>query len=164
MHLMVTLRALRKRALALAIVVCGVAGCAPREHLVEDRTYRRELPILDQFSGAYSRLARPVRVVIRDRATLAQLPVTEVDVDWDRNMILLAGLGPIWQSGSGIRIVRVWKEGSVLRVEERQITGGPDETSRPQRCSPWTMVVIPRSDLNVEGYTTRVPRGAMGLD
>jgi hypothetical protein len=132
--------------------------------LAGDRTARQEVPILDQHSGDYSRLTRPVRVVIRDRATLARLPVSEIDIDFERHMILLAGLGPTWRSGSGIRIVRVWREDSVMRVEERQITAGPDEAAAPQRCSPWTMAVIPRSDLNVEGYATRVPPGAMALE
>jgi hypothetical protein len=103
-------------------------------------------------------------VVIRDRATLARLPVTEIDVDFSRHMILLAGLGPTWQTGSGIRIIRVWADGSNLHVEERQITGEPNQRSAPGRCSPWTMAVIPRSALNVEGYTARVPRGAITFE
>jgi len=159
-----TLRTCGRRALVSALLITSGVGCAPREPLLENGAPRQEVPIIDQISGSYSRLARPVHVVIRDKATLARLPVTEIDVDFSRDMLLLAGLGPTYQSGSGIRIVRVWREGSLLHVEERQITGAPDEASRPRRQSPWTMVVIPRSDLNVEGYTARVPRGALATE
>lgn len=144
-------------------IVCATACTSPRPGIEEPRV-RQEVPILDQISGSYSRLTRPVRVVIRDRATLARLPLAEIEVDFDQHMILLAGLGPTFRSGAGIRIVSVRREGSRLRVQERQITGGLDEPSPPRRYSPWTMVVIPHSDLNVEGYSARVPPGAMALD
>lgn len=117
--------------------------------------------ILWQQSGTYSRINRRVRLLVRDPATLAQLPLTEVPVDFDQQMVLVAGLGPTPTSERGIRIVRVWREGSRIRVQERVIHPGDDQASGLAPASPWTVAIIPRSDLNVQGYESRVPEGLL---
>jgi len=78
-------------------------------------------------------------------------------------LVLIAGMGPTPARGAGIRIVRVWRDGSRLRVRERRIHPGLDtEASGPgDAASPWTICVVPKSDLNVEGYAAQVPRGAV---
>jgi hypothetical protein len=116
-----------------------------------------EIPILWQESGTYSRLGRSVRILARDQATLAQVPLTEVPVDFDTQMVLIAGMGPTPHGGTGIRITRVWREGRRIRVQERHIHPGLGETGQVDPASPWTVVVIPRSELNVQGYTPDVP-------
>jgi hypothetical protein len=127
-----------------------------------DRADEEELPILWSDSGTYSRLTRNARIVARDRGTLAQLPLTEVPVDFDTQMVLIVGLGPTAREASGVRIVRVWRSGSVIRVQERQMHPGSGGTTATSMASPWTVCVVPRSDLNVEGFKTRVPKGLLG--
>ena len=141
----------------LALTGCtGTAGSASR-----DASAAEDIPILWQKSGTHSRLIRRVRILARDRSTLSQVPLTEVPVDFETQMVLIAGLGPTPGSEQGIRIVRVWRQGAQIRVQERPIHPGADQTPGLQPASPWTVVVIPKSDLNVEGYTTRVPDGLL---
>jgi hypothetical protein len=102
-----------------------------------------------------------VRILVRGPGTLSQLPLAEIPVDFKTQMVLIAGLGPTPSSEQGIRIVRVWREGSKIRVQERAIHPGAEQASGLQPASPWTAVVIPRSDLNVEGYVTHVPEGLL---
>jgi len=151
-------------AIALASwVLVTVSGCrASQSRTVLETSTAEDVPILWEKSGTYSRLTRRVRVVARDPATLAQLPLTEIPVDFDSQMVLIAGLGPTPGSDRGIRIVRVWKQGARIRVQERPIHPGLDPTPGLTPGSPWTVVVIPKSDLNVEGYASRVPKGALG--
>lgn len=118
---------------------------------------RTDVPILWEQSGTYSTLGRAVRLLIRDRAGLAQVPLTDIPVDFETQMVLVAGLGPTLSNEMGIRITRVWEEGGRLRVQERQVHPGAQKTPGVTRASPWTVVIIPRSDLNVEGFTTRIP-------
>jgi hypothetical protein len=98
-----------------------------------------------------------VHIVARDEPTLAQIPLAEVPVDFNTQMVLVAGLGPTPSDDMGIRIARVWEDNGRIKVQERQIHPGPDQKSGLNPASPWTLVVVPRSDLNVEGYTNRVP-------
>ena len=111
-----------------------------------------ELPILWQASGTYSRLSRAVRLVIRDPGRLAQVPLCEVPVDFSSQMVLVAGLGPTTRNDLGLRIQYVWKEHSRIRVLERQIYPGEESATGLCPASPWTVVVVPRVDLSVEGY------------
>ena len=128
---------------------------------MRDASAAEDIPILWQSSGTYSRISRRVRILARDPVTLAQIPVTEVPVNFDTQMVLIAGLGPTPSSEQGIRIVRVWRQGSKIHVQERPIHPGSERTPGLQPASPWTAIVIPKSDLNVEGYTTRVPEGLL---
>jgi hypothetical protein len=137
-----------------AILLCGCSSTVSRP--VQGP---QDIPIEWHRSGAYSPLARPVRILARDRATLAQVPVTEVPVDFERQMVLILALGPTPSSDLGVQITRVWQEGLRLRVQEVQVHPGPDQRLGLNPGSPWTVAVIPRSDLNVQGYSTRVPRG-----
>lgn len=138
-------------------------GCHPGERRVAGfPADGEELPIVWESSGTWSHLARPVRVVAHDQATLDQLPLTQVPVDFSRQMVLVAGLGPVMGGDLGIRITRVWREGSRLRVQEKRLHPGLDRSSDLNRSSPWTIVVVPRCNLNVEGFATLVPGGAWG--
>lgn len=141
----------------LALTGCTGATSGPSR----DASAAEDFPILWQKSGTHSQLIRRVRILARDRATLAQVPLTEVPVDFETQMVLIAGLGPTPSSEQGIRIVRVWRQGSRIRVQERPIHPGADQNPGLEPASPWTAVVIPKSDLNVEGYTTQVPDGLL---
>ncbi len=121
-----------------------------------------ELPIVWQKSGTYSQLARATHIVVRDRQTLARLPLTEVPVDFNTQMVLIVGLGPTPTAQAGVRISRIWRDASRIRVQEHRIHPGSDQPAGFEPASPWTIAVVPRSDLNVEGFMTRVPKGALG--
>lgn len=135
-----------------------IGGCSQNNSQVTSSSGAAEdVTVLWEKSGTFSRLGRPVRILVRDQATLAQVPIAEIKVDFENEMLLVAGLGPTASSELGIRIVRVWREGSQLRVQERQTHPGLDSSSTVNPASPWTIVAIPKSDLNVRGYFTHVP-------
>jgi hypothetical protein len=116
-----------------------------------------EYPIAWQKSGTYSQLGRSVRLIVRDTTTLAQIPLGDMPVDFSTQMVLVAGQGPTPSGGMGIRIERVWEQDGRLRVQERQIHPGLELKRGLDPASPWTAVVISRSDLNVEGYSPVTP-------
>lgn len=121
-----------------------------------------ELPILREVSGTWSHISRPVRVVAYDAATLAQIPVTDVPVDFDTEMVLIAALGPTVGQDIGVRITRIWREDGRIHVRDQRLHPGLERTSTLERSSPWTVVVVPRCEAPVEGYSSYVPPGLMG--
>lgn len=142
---------------------CGIAaalcGCseANSDCLCTQSDSVLEYPITWQNSGTYSRLGRSVRLIIRDAATLAQVPVGDVPVDFTTQMVLVAALGPTPSADMGVRITRVWEQDGRLRVQERQLHPGLELQRGLNPASPWTAVVISKTDLNVEGYSPLVP-------
>jgi hypothetical protein len=144
------------------LTMAAVSGCrASGGAGTLDMSAAEDIPILWQKSGTYSRISRRTRILARDPATLAQLPLTDVPVNFDTQMVLIAGLGPMPTSQEGIRIVRVWQKGQRIHVQERQIHPGSEERAAIEPASPWTVAIIPKSDLNVDGYETRVPQGLL---
>ncbi len=119
-----------------------------------------EFPILWEQQGTYSNIAQAFRVVVRDRATLARLPITEVPVDFDRQMVLVAALGPAPTDQVGIRITRVWREKNHIRVQVQTLHPGEAKHAGLKRTSPYHIVVVPRSDLNVVGFGSTLPSKA----
>lgn len=119
-----------------------------------------EYPIQWQQEGTYSNINRAFRVVARDRATLAQLPIAEVPVDFDRQMVLVAALGPASTDQLAIRITRVWREKNRLHAQVQTLHPGEGKRGGLKRTSPYHIVVVPRSDLDVVGFSATVPRGA----
>lgn len=140
----------------LSIALLAWCGCATTPPLTTQPA-QAEMPISWEQSGTHSHVARAARIIVRDRATLAQVPVGEVPVDFETQMVLVAALGPTPGSDVGIRITRVWEQDGRLRVQERQIHPGREQERGLSPASPWTAVVIPRSDLNVSGYSPVVP-------
>jgi hypothetical protein len=146
--------------LLAAVLLAGCAAGGPHPATAPADT--EDIPILLQKSGSYARIARVVHVVARDRETLARLPITDVPVDFDTQMVLIIGLGPTPTDDIGVRIARVWRQGSRIRVQEHRIHPGAERAVGAEPASPWTIAVIPKSDLNVEGFLTRVPAGVLG--
>jgi len=150
-------------AIVVGCMFAGVAGCVVGSSRgATEASAAEDLPILWEKSGTYSRLTRPVRVVVRDPATLARLPITEVPIDFETQMALVCGLGVTPGNELGVRITRVWRQGTKIRVQERRIHPGLDHASGLDPASPWTIVIVPKSDQNVEGYVARVPKGVFG--
>lgn len=145
--------------------VIGLLGCTgPRPVADQGPTdaLPADLPILREHRATFSRLSRPVRLVIRDARTFARLPLTEIDVDFDREMVLIAGLGPVQSDALGIRITRVRHRGQRLDAEVETIRPEADAPVRRALASPYHLVVVPRSDHNVVGFETRVEAGLLG--
>jgi hypothetical protein len=154
---------LRRVAQAVGLLAMVSACTAPQgAQRASTQQSVEELPILHDDSGTWSHLTRPARIVIYDAATLAQLPVTQVQVDFSRQMVLFAALGPTLGEEIGVRIARVWREGSEIRVQERRLHPGLERSVPSERSSPWTLVVVPRSEVPVKGYTSHVPAGLIG--
>ena len=147
--------------LAAAFAVTLACQIAEPAAPVAGSTYR-EFPVIRERSGTFSRITRPCQLVIRDRVALSQLALSDIPVDFETEMVLVCGLGPTAGSDLGVRIKRVWQEDSVIRVTERQIHPGADRSGELEIASPWTLVVVPRSDLNVAGYVSRAPDGLIG--
>ncbi len=148
---------------ALVFLLIGLSGCSTSQPTdSREAGTQEDLPILWQESGTYSRITRRTHLVARDPIELAKLPITEVPVDFKTQMVLVVGLGPSPTNELAVRIARVWREGSRIRVQERRIHPGTMRSQGVEPASPWTIAVVPRSDLNVEGYVTQVPRGTLG--
>lgn len=123
----------------------------------------QELPILRGASGTYSHIAVPLRVVIRDQSTWDSLPIAELEVDFDKEMVLVAAMGQTFSEYYGIQINRVWREGNVLLAEVEHVFPSADAPRRGHQASPYDTVVVPRCDLNVRGFSPRIPPNAMNF-
>lgn len=114
-----------------------------------------ELPILRQYVGAHSHEARAMRVVVRDRRTLARIPIHDVDVDFTREMLLIVTLGSVTSDEHAVRIERVWRDGHRLRVAI--VRRAPPANAPLVMASPYCVAVVPRCDLNVIGFAPEPP-------
>ena len=148
-----------------AILALAVGGCSFAQGpnpAIAPTGAGEDLPIIQHASGTYSRLVRPIRVVAHDAATLARVPVADIPVDFKTQMVLIVGLGRTPTSQVGVEIVRVWRDGSRIRVQERRSHPGAEQAPGMDPASPWALAVVPRSDLNVQGFTTDPPAELLG--
>jgi hypothetical protein len=120
-----------------------------------------DFPILWQAGGNDLMIQKGFNLVIRDQAGLSQIPIQEIDVDFTKQMVLIAALGPAKTPDIDIQIKRVWREKNQIRTEILILRPADAENDVLQRRSPYHIVVVPRSDLNIEDFTTSVPKGAM---
>lgn len=109
-----------------------------------------------------------MRVVARDWATYWQLGLPKIDVDWDREMVLVAALGPTYRLDATVNVRDIDWNGSVLVPHVEVVTGSASEETagaRPLRMqSPYEIVVVPTSDENVVGFTPEPPARARKRD
>ncbi|NLX13414.1 MAG: hypothetical protein GXY44_07150 [Phycisphaerales bacterium] len=145
------------------VILAGIGchGSGPTAGVFDVPVDGAELPIIWEKTGIYSRINRPIRLVIHDEAALAQVPIAEVQVDFRTHMLLIAGMGPVLRDDVGIRITRLWREGTRIRVQEQHVYSEAAGPEGIQPASPWTIIAVPRSSLNVEGYSARVPKGLL---
>ena len=118
--------------------------------------------MLREVSGTFSSFGQSMRLVVHDPATLASLPITVGDIDFANEMVLVAALGPAPSEQYAIRIQRVWRDGASLRapiVVTYPPAGAP---LRSRSASPYHVVVVPRSPLNVGGFQVKPPPAASG--
>ena len=117
----------------------------------------QELPILGESAGSFSNIAKPLRIVIYDRATLSQFVLGPLEVEFDRHMVLLAAMGPAASPDCSVRIRRVWRDGARLRVEVEQSYPDASAARRPASASPFHAVVVPRCELPIDRFSGFLP-------
>lgn len=141
-------------AVSLLVLIAGCGAPAGRGWLAPKTI--EDLPILAELSGRFGGPEVPAQVVARDQPTLVLLRLPRLDVDFSQQMVLFASLGRIGNDQTEVRIARVWREGSLIHAEVR--TFWPTSLPARRRTStPWHAVVVPRSDLNVKGFSPDAP-------
>ncbi len=101
-----------------------------------------------------------MRIVARDAATLSQIPLADVPVDFRDQMVLIATLGPVRSDEYGIRITRVWREGKFIKTLIRVARPAGGQAKPLVLASPYHVVIVPKSGLNVVGFSADVPSDA----
>lgn len=140
----------------LCLSVLVVIGChQPRTTTGVMPAPGEELPILHKINGVHSHETRAMQLVVRDLATLAQVPLTDVPVDFKDEMLLVVTLGRVTSDQYSIDIRRVWREGGVLRVETSVLAPGAGVATA--MSSPYCIAVVPRCDLNVAEFANTPP-------
>lgn len=114
-----------------------------------------ELPILRQKTGTHSTELTAMQLVVREEAELARIPLTDIDVDFEQEMLLIVLLGRVPSDQYAVRIERVWREGRNLAV--KTLVQRPGTSAPLSLASPWCVAVVPRCDLRVEGFATEPP-------
>ncbi len=142
----------------MPMVHVATGGChEPPRRLVYRFEDGETLPIIEQIQGAHCGEYTPMKVVIRDPAAFAKLPIVDLPVDFNREMMLVVTLGDVTSDQYNVRITRVWRDGSLIRVETR--TTPPPSNAPLVRASPFCVAIVPSSDLNVAGFRTEPPSG-----
>ena len=139
--------------LLLPVLGCTVGEGNPvQQNLVS----KESIPIIWQAAGDYSPLARANRLLIRSQADLAQLrfPTLPDRFDPETQMLLIATMNQQPTGGYHIRIARVYRQGSKIHVDLRRYFPDPQKSPSTGPTRPFHVVAIPRSDLNVVGFST----------
>jgi len=152
----------------ILLTLMTVVGCSwPMSAGVSAYQEPDEFPILWQKAGSYCNRKTPLRLVARNRAEMAACPIGRVPVDFRREMVLAATMGRVTSDQYMIRIHRVWREGSEIKVDVRIYRPRPTTHSSIQLACPYHVVVVPRSNLNVQDFSPdlrrAVPRRGGGL-
>ena len=142
----------------LPVLCLAVSGC-----FMQQQTYDRstlpmegdELPILHQVTGTHCHETRAMQIVIRDAAMLARIPLEDVQVNFAREMLLIVTLGRVPSDQFSVRVGRVRREGSRLKV--RTMVERPPPGAPIVMASPYCIAVVPTCDLNVDGFLTEPP-------
>ena len=137
-----------------------LGGCLLGQTAIADHP-PTDCPILWQASGDDLIIRKGFNLVVRDQAGLSQIPLTDVNVDFTKQMVLFATLGPVRTRGIDIQIQRVWRQGNRIHTEILILRPDNTENDRFEPHSPYHLVVVPRSDLNVAEFNTSVPKGAL---
>lgn len=143
--------------LLLTVLLLQSAGChdngrGVRQHFADGE----ELPILRHVAAPHCHESQAMQIVVRDAAGLAQIPLQDVPVDFEREMLLIATLGRVPSDQYSVRIERVWREGPHLRVSV--VVQRPPPGSPLVVASPYCIAVVPRCDLNVEAFAPEPPQ------
>jgi len=114
-----------------------------------------ELPILRQISRTHSHEQRAMRIVVRDQAQFARIPLEDVPVDFKQEMLLIVTLGRVSSDQYAVKVDRVWRDGGKLRVTTS--LSRPKPNAPISVASPYCIAIVPRCDLNVSGFLPEPP-------
>jgi hypothetical protein len=145
------------------IFVLGIisqTACLTGRTAVQVDETPQDVPILWERSGQDDRIQGSIRYVAYDEKALARLPLAEVPVDFRTQMVLIAAAGPFKTPDTQIRIKRLWTEGTRIRTHLEIIHPSQAPSTTLRRHCPWHVVVVPRSELNIEGFSTSLPEKA----
>ncbi len=143
----------------LSLALTATVGCSWSTSSGGDTEVESEdFPILWQKAGAYCSRTTPLRLVARNRAEMALCPVPDVPVDFEREMVLAVTMGQVTSDQYAIRIHQVWRDGPLIRVNVRVYRPLPSTQPSIKLACPYHVVVVPRSDLNVDGFSSTPAR------
>jgi len=120
----------------------------------------QELPVLWEHSGHDDRIKTQVRYIAHDAQALAKIPLVDVPVDFETQMVLIASPGPVRSPDVTIRIRRLWTAGPRIRSQIEVIHPTAQQKRPLKLFSPYHLIVVPKSDRNVEGFTSSLPKRA----
>lgn len=152
----------RLRWLPTGMLMLGLgmlAGCVEGQGIWQARD---PIPVIQEFpvhyskGGKYCGAEHPLRLVVRDQAHMAFVPVGDVPVDFNKEMVLFVTLGQVYSDGYDVQIDRVWQQNQVVKVGITVVHPEPGEMGAPQPCSPYFLAVVPKSNMNVDGFVTEV--------
>lgn len=135
------------------------AGCVEGKGLWQAKDpipYIQEFPVHYSKPGKYCGAKHPLRLVVRDQGHMAFVPVSDIPVDFDKEMVLFVTMGQVYSDAYDIRIDRIWQQNQIVKVGITVTHPEPGEMGAPQPCSPYYLAVVPKSDLNVEGFVTEI--------
>lgn len=144
---------------AVLSVLGVLSGCAERGQGLfrgDPAPQIEEYPVLYQKAGKYCGAKREMHLVVRDQAHMSFVPVSDVPVDFNSQMVLFVTLGEVYSQAYDVRIDRVWRQDRLIRVGITRSYPPVGEMGYPHASSPYSLVVVPRSDLNVEGFSAEV--------
>jgi hypothetical protein len=148
------------QAAVLSLTLVGaLAGCGEQGGSLfhgEPPPVIEEYPVLYQKAGKYCGAKQEMRLVVRDQAHMAFVPVSDVSVDFNSQMVLFVTTGQVYAESYDIQIDRVWRQNRQIRVGISKTYPQAGEMDYPHPCSPYHLVVVPKSDLTVEGFVTEV--------
>ncbi len=148
----------------LSVCALGSFGCrsskAPAydSQRLSDVQPGDELPIHTEMIQRETRIATPLRIVIYDYPSLSQFPLLNLDVDFKTQMVLLAAMGPASSRLCEIRIEGVWMGNGEIEVDVKEFYPQDDDLRSPMIVSPIHAVVVPRCELPISGFTSRIPK------
>ena len=147
-------------AVGLALAAAGgVVGCQGEGSNIfrgDPAPEIEEYPVLYKKAGKYCGARQEMRLVVRDQPHMALVPVGDVPVDFSKQMVLFVTLGQVYSESYDVQIDRVWRQDRLVRVGITKSYPAAGEMGYPHPSSPYYLVVVPKSDLNVEGFGTEV--------
>lgn len=135
---------------------CLLGGAGPAGLRDEPEEY----PIFWEYAGHDARIRRGFQYVAYSAKDLARLPLVAPRVDLATQMVLIVSPGPVRSKDTTIRIRRIWREGYRLRCEIELAQSDTGKEKPTKLYSPYHLVVVPKSSRNIEGFTTKLPKGA----
>lgn len=150
--------AMARFGLCLMLTLPGCSGSTGWSDMAQNES--EEFPIQWERGATHGGPTYPARLAIRSRPQMAYCPIADVPVDFNTQMVLVAAMGRVMSDQYAIRIQRVWREGSLIKVDIAIRRPSPEAKPPMKLVCPYHVVVVPRSDLNVEDFTLepRMPK------